>query len=229
MRRGARWALGVGFALAAMMARGAWAEVRSFNLDDCSATCSAPAIVSGAAEDESAGGVTLSLFGRGRTAGPSEAPSDLIFDPKAIPAVLVTGLPSPIASAGALESDGPSVSPYDFFADVINVPRSDDARAFAAVSFAFFTPSLTGRRAFTDVLWASQALFEPPSGDVASRLALPLPGDAGWRPMATRAAPTLSLSQISGRPSDAPVWDEWSCMWAQPLSDPWKRPSTDPC
>jgi hypothetical protein len=213
-----------------MAARGAWAEVRSFNLDDCSASCSAPAIDDlSAAQDEPAGGVTLSLLGGTASADPSEAHSGLIFDPKAMPAVLVSGLPSPIASAGALESEGRSASPYDFFAGVIDVPRSDDARAFAAVSFALFTPSLTGRRALTDALWASQALFERPSGDVASRLALPLPGDGGWRPTATRAAPTPSLSQISGPPPGAPVWDEWSCVWTQPLSDPWKQPSTGPC
>lgn len=213
-----------------MAAGDAWAKVRSFNLDDCSASCSAPAVDDpGAASDESAGGVALSLFGRGGTDNPSEARSDLIFDPKAMPTVLVSGLPSPIASAGALESDGRGASPYDFFADVIDVPRSDDARVFAAASFVFFTPSLTGRRALTDVLWASRALFEPPSGGVASRLALPLPGDAGWRPTATRAASTPSLSQISGPPSGSPVWDEWSCVWTQPLSDPWKQPSTGPC
>lgn len=224
MRRDARSALRVGVALAAIAVSGARAEVRSINLDDCSVSCVAPTIDDlVAAGDDSAAGVTLSLFGGGGADDPSEAHSDLIFDSKVMPTVLVSGLPSPIASVG-----GRGVSPYDFFADVIDVPHSADARAFAAVSFFFFTPSFAGRRALADVVWASQALFEPRSSGVASRLALPLPADAGRQSMGMRT-PAPSLSGISGPPSGAGVWDEWSCVWTQPLSDPWKQPSPGPC
>jgi hypothetical protein len=230
VRRGARWALGVGLALAAMAASAASADVRCINLDECSGSCIAPAIDDpAAAEDESASDITLSLFGGGGTDDSNDARPALTLDWRAMPTVLVSGLPSPMASAGAQAPDDRGVSPYDFFADVIDVPHSADARAFAAVSFFFFTPSLTGRRTLTDVLWASQAFFAPPSGDVASRLALPLSADAGSQPMRTRRTPTPSLSGISGPPSGARVWDEWSCMWTQPLSDPWKQPSPGPC
>jgi hypothetical protein len=226
VRRGARWALGVRLALAATAVTGASAEVRSINLDECSGSCIATEIDDqGAAEDESAVGVTLSLIG-----GDADDPNfALIFDWKAMPETLADGLPSPLASAGAEVPGARGVSPYDFFADVIDVPHSADARAFAAASFFVFTPSLTGRRTLTDVLWASQAFFGPPSDDVASRFALPLPIDAGWQPMRTRVMPGPSLSGISGPASDAPIWDEWSCTWTQPLSDPWKQPSPGPC
>jgi hypothetical protein len=223
VRRGARSALCVGLALAAIAVRGARAEVRSINLDDCSVSCVAPMIDDlVAAEDESAAGVTLSLFGGTGADDQSKVHSDLIFDPKVVPTVLVSGLPSPIASVGGL-----GVSPYDFFADVIDVPHSADARAFAAVSFFFFTPPFT-QGALTDVVWASQALFERRSSGVASRLALPLPADAGRQPTEMRT-PAPSLSGISGPPSGAGVWDEWSCTWTQPLSDPWKQPASGPC
>jgi hypothetical protein len=229
VRRGAPWALGVGLALAAMAASAACADVRSINLDECSGTCIAPAIDDPAGEDETAPDITLSLFGGGGTNDANDARPALTLDWKAMPTVLVSGLPSPIASAGGQTPDDLSVSPYAFFADVIDLPHSADARAFAAVSFFFFTPSLTGRRTLADVLWASQAFFRPPSRDLASRLGLPLPADADWQPMRTRVMPTPSLSGISGPPSGAQVWDEWSCMWTQPLSDPWKQPSPGPC
>jgi hypothetical protein len=212
-----------------MAASAASADVRSINLDECSGTCIATAIDDPAGEDESAPDITLSLFGGGGTDDSNGARPALALDARAMPAALANGLPSPMASAGAQAPDDLTVSPYDFFADVIDVPHSADARAFAAVSFFFFTPSLTGRRTLTDVLWASQAFFGPPSGDVASRLGVPFSADAAWRPMPTRVTPTPSLSGISGPPSGARVWDEWSCMWTQPLSDPWKQPSPGPC
>jgi hypothetical protein len=233
VRRGAPWALGVGLALAAMAASGACAEVRSINLDECSGTCIASAIDDpAAAEDESASDITLSLIGGGATDDANDVRPALVLDGRAMPTVLVSGLPSPIALAGAQTPDDLDVSPYDFFADVIDVPHSADARAFAVASFFFFAPSLNSRPTLTNVLWASQAFFGPRSGDVASRLGVPLfadPAAAAWQPMRTQVMPAPSLSAVSGPPSGAPVWDEWSCMWTQPLSDPWKQPSQGPC
>jgi hypothetical protein len=224
VQRRARWALGVGLALAAAAASGARAQVRVINLDDCSASCIAPAVDAlGAAEDDVAASITLSRFGDD-AAEPNFA---LTFDRKAMPAALADGLPSPIVSVSAQGPEGRGVSPYAFFDGVIDIPHSADARAFAAASFFAFTPSLAGRRTITDMLWASQAFFEPPSTDVASRLALPLSADAGWQP--TRVSPTPGFSEISGPASGAPVWDEWSCMWAPPLPDPWKESQSDPC
>src|SRR5271168_3694257 len=65
VRRGARWALGVGAALIALAAvGGARADVRSIDLDECSANCTPSATDdAAAAEDEPADDVTLSLFG----------------------------------------------------------------------------------------------------------------------------------------------------------------------
>ena len=226
MRPDARWSLGVGLALAVMSSSGACAEVRSINLDECSGTCVAPAINDpGAGEDDDAASTILSRFGRAAD-DPNFAP---IFDRKAMPAALADGLPSALASASAEVPAALGVSPYDFFADIIDIPHSADAREFAAASFVLFTPSLAGRRTLTNVLWASQAFFAPPSGDEASRLGLPLAAAGGWGPARTRVTPTPSLSQISRPRPDAPVWDEWSCMWTKPLSDPWEQSSADPC
>jgi hypothetical protein len=203
VRGGARWALGVGLAVAAMAVSGACAEVRSINLDECSASCIAPAIGDlTVAEDESAD-ISLSLFGGGGTDGAKDARPDLIFDPDALPTVLVSGLPSPMASADGQDPRGRGVSPYDFFADVIDVPHSANARAFKAASFFLFTPSLTSQ--FSDFLWASNDFFGPPSGDIASHRAVPLSADAealyGAMTMRNRVTPTLSPSPLSGAPS----------------------------
>ena len=119
--------------------------------------------MSGCREDESAAGVTLSLFGGGGADDRSEAHSDLIFDPKVMPSVLVGGLPSPIASVGAQTPESPGVSPYVFFADIIDIPHSADARAFEAASFFAFNPSVASRSALANVVWAGRALFEPQS------------------------------------------------------------------
>jgi hypothetical protein len=201
VRRGARWALGLGAALLAMATvYAACADVLPIDLDECSTNCVSPT-----SDDEaaSAGDVTLSLFG-GRGAGdPSGLRADLIFDSRALPPVLVSGLPSPIMSVGARALDDPGVSPYAFFEDVIDVSHSADAQAFTAVPF---TPSLTSQ--LSAFLWASNDFFGPPSGDTASRRGLPLSADAdaltgrltaGWT--MRRPTATLSPSPLSGPPS----------------------------
>ena len=195
MRRGARWALGVGAALIATAAVcGARADVRFFDLDGCSGSCVPVAIGEQAvAEDDAAASITLSRFG-----GDADDPnSALIFDRKAVPAALADGLPSALASASAEARGARSVSPYDFFADVIDVPHSADA------PFFLFTPSPTSQ--LSDFLWASNDFFGPPTGDIASRRAIPLSADAyalyGALTMRIRVMPTLSPSPLSGPPS----------------------------
>ena len=162
MRRGARWALGVGAALIAMAAvNGARADVRSFNLDECSGICIAGDDAA-AAEDESAADITLSLFGGG-TQDANDARPDLALDAKALPPVLIGGLPSPMASAGAEAPDGRGVSPYAFFEDIIDIPLPIDARTgLSAASILLFAPSLIGRLTLTDVLSDSSDLFKRP-------------------------------------------------------------------
>jgi hypothetical protein len=204
VRRGAQWALGVGAALVAMAAvGGARADVRFIDLDECSATCIPSATDDeAAAEDASADDTAVALSG-GRTGDAKNVRPDLIFDPRALPPVLVSGLPSPMASAGAQAFDGPGVSPYAFFENIIDVPQSADARASTAVPFFLFTPSLTSQ--LGDFLWASNDFFGPPSGDIASRRGLPLSADAdalfGALTMRTRVTRTLSPSPLSGPPS----------------------------
>ena len=156
MRPGARWALLVGAALIAMAAGdGARAEVRSINSDGCSGSCYSPAIDDPTAENDPAASVTLSLFG-GDPDDADDPGSDLIFDPQAMPTVLVSGLPSPLASADVENPGARGPSPYDFFEDVISLPQA--ARAgFATASLFLFAPSLLGRLTVTDVLSASNA------------------------------------------------------------------------
>lgn len=208
MRRGARWALGVGASLIAVAAMGgARAEVSAIDLHECSTACLLAATDDmGAAEDESPENVTVSLFGRGGPDGADDARPDLILDPKALPPVLVSGLPSPIAEVAARTPDSQGVSPYAFFAEVIDVPDAVHAQAFTAVSV---TPSLTSR--LRDFLWASNDFFGRPSGDTASRRGLPVSVDAdyltgrlttGWT-MRTRATPTPSPPPVSGPPSSS--------------------------
>jgi hypothetical protein len=161
------------------------------------------------AEDDAAASITLSRFG-----GDADDPnSALIFDRKAVP-----------ASAEAPGARG--VSPYDFFADVIDVPHSADA------SFFLFTPALTSQ--LSDVLWASHDFFGPLSGDIASGRGVPLSVDAdalygslyGGRTMGTRVTPTRSPSPLSVPPSSdasesfGQVGDEAGCLLKQPLSGP---------
>jgi hypothetical protein len=195
VRRGARSALGVGATLIAMAAvGGARADVVPIDVDECSTSCVSPT-----SDDEAAlaGDITLSLSGGGGAGDPSRLRHDLIFDSRALPLVLVRGLPSPIMSVGARALDDPGVSPYAFFEDVIDVPHSADSRAFPAV------PSR-----LSAFLWASSDFFGPPSGAIASRRGLPLSVDAdaltgrlstGWT--MRRPTPTLSPSPLSGPPS----------------------------
>ena len=121
-----------------------------------------------------------------------------------MPAALADGLPSALASATAEAPGARGVSPYDFFADVIDVPHSADARSFTAVSFFLFTPSPTSQLMLSDVLRARNDFFGPPSGDIASRLSFPPSAFAdsltGGRTMRTRVTPTLSPSPLSGPP-----------------------------
>ena len=179
------------------------ADVRSINLDECSGICIAAATDDAAAAEDDAAAITLSRFG-GEADDPNSA---LIFDRKAVPASLADGLPSALASARAEAPGARGVSPYDFFADVIDVPDSDDARAFTAVAFFLFTPSPTSQ--LSNFLWASSDFFGPPSGDIASRRSIHLSADAdalygalyGGPRMQTRVTPTLSPSPLSGPPS----------------------------
>ena len=108
-------------------------------------------------------------------------------------------------SIGARALDDPGVSPYAFFEDVIDVPHSADAQAFAAVPV---TPSLTSQ--LRDFLWASNDFFGPPSGAIASRRGLPVSVDADTnRPAdhrvddANARTPTQSPSPVSGPPSSS--------------------------
>jgi hypothetical protein len=209
VRRSAQWALGVGAALIAMAAAGgARADVRFIDLDECHATCIPSATDDAAAVEDESADVSLSQFCGGIDDANNVRP-DLVFDSRALPPVLVSGLPSPIMSVGARALDDPGVSPYAFFEGVIDVPHSADARGFAAVPFFLFTPSLTSR--LTDFLWASNDFFGPRSGDIASRRGLPLSADAdyltgrltaGWK-MQTPVTPTLSPSPVSGPPSSS--------------------------
>lgn len=162
MPRGARWALFVGAALAAMAGSGARAEVREINLDGCSAGCG-PA----AAADDAPASVTLSRTG-GRTGDPNNPGPAIVLHRRAVPTALVNGLPSPLASSGAQPPGARGASPYDFFADVIEVSLPAEARAeFAAASLFLFAPSLIGRFTLIDVLSTGNAFFGnilPPSG-----------------------------------------------------------------
>jgi hypothetical protein len=141
---------------------GANADVVAIDLDQCSASCVAPGIDDAAVdEDDSAGDVTLSLFGSGATKDANARP-DLVFDPKALPPILVDGLPSPIVSVGAQTFESPGVSPYAFFKKVVDIPLPIDARTgLGAASIQLFSPSTIGRRTLTDVLSDSNELFKP--------------------------------------------------------------------
>jgi hypothetical protein len=202
VRRGARWALGLGAALVAIATvSAACADVVPIDVDQCSSSCGSPT-----SDDQAAlaGDITLSLSGGGRAGDSSGLRPDLIFEPDTVPSVLVRGPPSPIVSVGAQAFDGPGVSPYAFFETIIHVPHPSDARALTAV---VSTPSLT--RQLGEFLWASNDFFGPPSGDIAYRRGLPLSADAdaltgrlmaGWK-MRTPVTPTASPSPLSEPPS----------------------------
>jgi hypothetical protein len=162
VRRGARWALGLSASLIAMGAiSGARADVRSIDLDECASCLSPAADEAAAAEDEAAGDVTPCLFGGGGTEGATDARPDLIFDPKAVPRVLVSGLPSPITDVAADTPESEGVSPYAFFAEVIDLPLSVDPHTRIFASIRLFAPSLIGRVTLTDLLSDSRELFRP--------------------------------------------------------------------
>ncbi len=76
-----------------------------------------------------------------------------------MPTVLLSGLPSAIASAGsAMEARG--ISPYDFFGEAIDIPLSSEALTeISAASLVLFAPSILGRLTLTDVLSNGAALF----------------------------------------------------------------------
>jgi hypothetical protein len=163
VRRVERWALGIGAALIAMAAvGGARAGVRFIDLDECSANCISSAAADAAAVEDESADVTLSQFGGGGTEASGARP-DLILDPSGLPSVLVSGLPSPIASAGAQALDGPAVSPYAFFENIIDIPLSVDARSgLSGAALFLFAPSTIGRLTLTDLLSNSNELFKPP-------------------------------------------------------------------
>jgi hypothetical protein len=164
VRRGERWALGIGAALIAMAAvGGARADVRFFDLDECSENCIPSATDAAAAVEDESAVVTLSRFGGGGTEDARGARPDLILDPAGLPLVLVSGPPSAIASAGAQAFDGPGISPYAFFEQVIDVPLSVDTRSgIAAAALFLFAPSTIGRLTLTDLLSNGNELFKPP-------------------------------------------------------------------
>jgi hypothetical protein len=195
VRRSTRLALGVGVALITIAAVGsARADVVAIDLDPCSTSCMATGIED---PDDPAGDDAVAMSRSSGAGDPSGLRHDLIFDSRALPPVLASGLPSPIMSVGARALDDPGVSPYAFFEDVIDVSHSADSRAFTAV------PSR-----LSAFLWASSDFFGRPSGAIASRRGLPLSADAdaltgrlttGWT--MRRPTPTLSPSPLSGPPS----------------------------
>ena len=141
---------------------GARARVSFIDLDECHPTCIPSATDdAAAAEDASADDITVSLCGGG-TEDANNVRPDLIFDPRALPPALVSGPPSPIASAGAQAFDGPGVSPYAFFENIIDIPLSVDPRSgIAAAALFLFAPSSIGQLTLTDVLSNSNELFKP--------------------------------------------------------------------
>ncbi len=178
------------------------ADVLSIDPDECSAGCLSPAADG---EGRLAGKVTLSRLGGGAGGG-NDARPNLILDPKALPPVLVAGLPSAIAALAADTPDSEGVSPYAVFAEVIDIPRSADARA---VPFFLSAPSFASR--LSEFLWASNDFFGPRSEDITARRSLPLSADAdalygglyGGPRMQARVTPTPSASPASGAPSAA--------------------------
>jgi hypothetical protein len=159
VRRGARRALGVGAALITMAAiSSARPDIVAIDLDRCSASCVA-GIDDAAADDAVSANDDAVSMTRGVSEGAGAHP-DLVFDPKALPPILVAGLPSPIASIGAQTPESPGVSPYAFFEEVVDIPLPMDARTgLAAASINLFAPSLIGRVTLTDVLSNSNDLF----------------------------------------------------------------------
>jgi hypothetical protein len=163
VRRGARWALGVGAALITIaIVSSARADVVAIDLNPCSASCIAGIDNGAADEDDPAGDDAVAMSHSGGAEGAGARP-DLVFDPKALPPILADGLPSPIAFIGAQTVESPGLSPYAFFKEVVDIPLPMDARTgLAAASINLFAPSLIGRLTLTDVLSNSNELFTLP-------------------------------------------------------------------
>ena len=162
VRRGARWALGVGAALIAMAAvSGARADVRSIDLDECSASCVPAAIDdAAAAEDESAADITLSLFG-GADQG-CERPSRSDLRPKGVAAGPGQRIAVPNRVRRRAGLRGSRRLALCLFRGRHRHSASIDARTgLGAASIHLFTPSTIGRLTLTDVLSDSNELFKP--------------------------------------------------------------------
>jgi hypothetical protein len=144
---------------------GVRADVVSIDVNECVASCLLPVSDDeAAAEAESAGAITLSLFGGRGGAGDAHDPRpDMVLDSKALPPDLVSGLPSPIASLGVETFESPGVSPYAFFNEVVDIALPIDARTGLPSAFLhLFAPSLIGRLTLTDVISDGNALFRQP-------------------------------------------------------------------
>jgi hypothetical protein len=157
VRRGAQWALVVGLAVAGDATSGAHADVRTINLDQCAGSCGPSHDDLAASESGVAVEMTLS---HGGTDGANTARSALKLDGTVMPTVLLSGLPSPIASANKQAMEAHNVSPYDFFGEAIDIPISAGALTeISASSLVLFAPSLLGRLTLTDFLSNGAALF----------------------------------------------------------------------
>ena len=121
MRRGARWALGVGaslFAIAAM--DGAYAEVFPIDLDNCTAACLPVAIMTRAgAKDNPTADVTLSLSGGGGTEGSQGRPARSDLRPETPCRRFWSAYCCPQSGTWRQNPDSEGVSPYAFSAEVI--------------------------------------------------------------------------------------------------------------
>jgi hypothetical protein len=133
------------------------AEVRAVHPDACPASCFRPPIGDPAAVEDDAADIILFRLGGARADDAGDPGFAMNFDRRTTPTVLVSGLPSPFAWT---DTELRGVSPYDFFAGVIDIPLFVDARTgLAAGSFFLFAPSLIGRVTLTDVLSTGHAFF----------------------------------------------------------------------
>jgi hypothetical protein len=147
VRRGARWPLGLGAALAVIAACGARAEVRPIFLGGCSGDCgSIGNDNANSAQSEADVKITMSLSG-----GDRNDPHAFIFDPEAVPAVLASGLPSaltpPVAEVSVLHGSSP-------FVDFEYVLRHPNQMGGAEIARALFlsVPALVGEVTLGDIL-----------------------------------------------------------------------------
>ena len=195
VRRGARWALGVGVALIAMAAgSSARADVRPINLDGCSGSCvpsrsvtrpplrttprpASPCLGCGGGTETARTPVPI----RSSTRRPCHRPWPTDCRPRSP----LRALRPPKRAAFRLMTFSRTSSTF----------RTPPTREATRRPFFLFTPSLTSR--LSDFLWASNDFFGPPSGGIASRRGVPLSADAdyltgrltaGWK-MRTPASP----------------------------------------